>query len=172
MVVRKVVGDGRESHAVEARDPGPRGDPEIAVSRLDHAGEGVVRQAFFNAPALDDIAERRVGPRVGSRDNKQAEQQPAGSYDGAVRPCGGSGGGQTTSLTFTATYTSEGSTRTRSSVAAASIGPPRENNERRFLTCTCNYAGSSFAIEWLGIPGNLLAGNVHALVCMRVGIRR
>ena len=57
--VGQIRGDGREPHAVEADDSRPRGDPEIAVPGLDDVGQGVVRQAFFDAPAVNAA----VGPR-------------------------------------------------------------------------------------------------------------
>ena len=124
VIVRKGSGDRREPHTVEARNSGPRRDPEITIARLDDAGKGVVRQAFFNTPTLDEVAERharRSHAAVGNE--KQAQCPRARPDDGAVVAC------------------ADGCVRQkRSSVTCACL-------TCTCLTCPCNYMSSTLLID-------------------------
>jgi hypothetical protein len=55
MVVGQVFGDGSEAHPVEADDPGPCRDPEVAVAALDQIAERVVGESSVDVPVIDGI---------------------------------------------------------------------------------------------------------------------
>ena len=56
MVVGQIFSDGGEAHAVEADDPGPCRDPQVAVAALDQIAQRVVGESIVDVPAIDGVS--------------------------------------------------------------------------------------------------------------------
>lgn len=59
----------REAHSVEAHQPAMRGQPQIAIARLQDVIDGVLWQAVLGCPGVEQTLSRRVHGQATQQDD-------------------------------------------------------------------------------------------------------